>query len=402
MLRHESGECSKLESAESELAAEIEFLEEVKMGLQAGEIQTMNDLSVKFNAIRENNGVDKPDISKIKLKQILNENIDDVQFSMPVRRNESERVTVKKTSDRAIQMFEETKLETDMQNLFDVAKYLRKQILKVEPWKFSGSLDTEGIIGKHVPKSLCMFLRWLIQGPTRMRRDGENIDEQVQKRVLTLAQQTMYSCLTRKQLSESKKTLALRHSNEWPLQLGVGLTVHATFRSKELIAYLHGLGISVDYKRIISVETKLANQAVVSMYENDGVFVPRSFVPNRHIFFAVDNCDFQEDTADGKNTLHGTVMNIYQRVDEFDEVTRLSINFDDQIEDKRLYDLPNTITDIVECNLSNNAKPKCKELGKFPTSGNISLNPKDLCWLIGASCGLSSSMEPCQTMSALC
>ena len=97
----------------------------------------MNDLSVKFNAIRENNGVNKPDISKIKLKQILNENIDDVQFSKPVRRNESERVTVKKTSDRAIQMFEETKLETDMQNLFDVAKYLRKQILKVEILRLS-------------------------------------------------------------------------------------------------------------------------------------------------------------------------------------------------------------------------------------------------------------------------
>ena len=134
-----------------------------------------------------------------------------------------------------------------------------------------------------------------------MSRDGENIDEQVQKRVLTLAQHTMYTCLTRKQLSENKKkTLTLRHSNEWPLQLGVGLTVHATFCSKELIAYLHGLGLSVDYKCIISIETQLANQAVVSMYENDGVFVPRSFVPGRHIFFAVDNCDFQEDTPDGK------------------------------------------------------------------------------------------------------
>ena len=70
------------------------------------------------------------------------------------------------------------------------------------------------------------------------------------------------------------------------------------------------------------------------------------------------------------------------------------MDFDDQIEDKRLYDLPNSITDIVECNLLNNAKPECKELGKFPTSGYISMNPIDLCWLIAASCGLSSSMEP--------
>lgn len=392
VLRRETGECSKLQSAESELAAEIEFIEEVKTGLQAGEIQIMNDLAVRFKYIRENNGVENPDISNKRLKQLLSKNIDDIQFSKPARLNESERVTVKKTSDRALQMFEETEPETDMRNMFDVAKYLRKQILEVEPWKFSGSLNTEGIIGKHVPKSLIIFLRWLLQGSSRTSRDVETTDEQVQKRVLTLAQHIMYNCLTRKQCSDNKKTLNLKHVNEWPLQLGVGLTVHATFRSKELIAYLHGLGLSVDYKRIISVETQIANQAVVSMYENNGVFVPRNFVPGRHIFFAVDNCDFQEDTPDGKNTLHGTVMNIYQSVDEHDETTSLA--FDDHIEDKRLYDLPDTITEIAECNLSNNAKPECPELGNFPTSVNKTLNSDDLCWLLAAFCGLTRSMEP--------
>ena len=139
-----------------------------------------------------------------------------------------------------------------------------------------------------------------------MNRDGENIDEQVQKRVLTLAQHTMYTCLTRKQLSDNKKTLVLQHTNEWLLQLCVGLTVPATSRSKELIAYLHGLGLWVDYKRMISVETQIANQAVMSMYENNGLFVPRNFVPGRHIFFAVDHCDFQEDTTDSKHTLQVT------------------------------------------------------------------------------------------------
>ena len=127
VLTREPEECSKLEFAESELAAEIEFLEEVKIGLQAGEILNRNDLALQFKAIRENKSVEEPDTSKKRLKQFLNENIDNVQFSKPIRRNESERVTVKKTSDRAIQMFVETRLETDMQNLFDVAKYLQKQ-----------------------------------------------------------------------------------------------------------------------------------------------------------------------------------------------------------------------------------------------------------------------------------
>ena len=54
--------------------------------------------------------------------------------------------------------------------------------------------------------------------------------------------------------------------------------------------------------------------------------------------FAVDNCDFQEDTPDGKNTLHGTVMNIYQSISESDEIAHFA--FDDTIEDRKLYDLP--------------------------------------------------------------
>ena len=105
----------------------------------------------------------------------------------------------------------------------------------------------------------------------------------------------MYACLTRKQQRDNKKTLTLQHSNEWPLQLSVGLTVHSTFHSKELIDFLHGLCFSVDYRRIIAVETQLANQAIVSIYENEGIFVPRNFITGRHIFFVVNNCDFQED-----------------------------------------------------------------------------------------------------------
>ena len=61
----------------------------------------MSHLVVKFKAIRENNGLEKPDIFEIKLKRVLNEK--HRQFKS-VRRFESERVTVKKTSDKAIQI----------------------------------------------------------------------------------------------------------------------------------------------------------------------------------------------------------------------------------------------------------------------------------------------------------
>ena len=101
--------------------------------------------------------------------------------------------------------------------------------------------------------------------PFETHENIDTVDDQVHIRALTQAQHAMYACLTKKQFCSNKKTLILLHSNEWLLQLSVGLTVHSTFRSKELIDFLHGLCLSVDYRRIIAVKIQLANQAVVSM-----------------------------------------------------------------------------------------------------------------------------------------
>ena len=232
-LRTDTLDRSKASSIESEMAAEIEFLGEVEKGLNKGKILTMNDLVIKFKEIRESNGVEQSEISKKQMKQILTENVDGIQFSKPARLNESERVTLKKTSDKAIQALEETHTETDMQNIFTVAKTLRKQMLNVEPWKFSGSVDNDEIGGEHLPNALVIFFRWLIQGPSKLTKNVDTVDDQVHSRALTLAQHAMYACLTKKQFSSNKKTLTLQHPNEWPLQLSVGLTVHSTFRSKD-------------------------------------------------------------------------------------------------------------------------------------------------------------------------
>ena len=48
------------------------------------------------------------------------------------------------------------------------------------------------------------------------------------------------------------------------------------------------------------------------MKQNDGVYLPPDIVLGRHVFFAVDNVDFSEDTCDGRKTFHGAAMAIYQ------------------------------------------------------------------------------------------
>ena len=52
---------------------------------------------------------------------------------------------------------------------------------------------------------------------------------------------------------------------------------------------------------------------VLERMEDDGIYIPPDIVKGRHIFFAVDNVDFAEDTYDGQSTLHGTAMAVYQK-----------------------------------------------------------------------------------------
>ena len=48
------------------------------------------------------------------------------------------------------------------------------------------------------------------------------------------------------------------------------------------------------------------------MEDSDGVYVPPSIEKECGIYFAVNNCGFQNDTPDGKHDFHGTVQIIYQ------------------------------------------------------------------------------------------
>jgi hypothetical protein len=63
------------------------------------------------------------------------------------------------------------------------------------------------------------------------------------------------------------------------------------------------------------METALANAIVENTKQFNGLYVPPFLKKGKFVFFAVDNNDFAEDTADGKGTTHGTITAVYQRVD---------------------------------------------------------------------------------------
>ena len=202
-----------------------------------------------------------------------------------------------------------------MKTLFDAAATLRRVINTFKCWKFTGTLrDSENI----VPEELYTFCKWLILGSK-----GEDLcqakTEDVKKRAISLCQTTISMCLTERQ-SNNKKAEALRQSREMPQQLAVGLAVHQATRSKNLVNMLHGFGMSVEDNRVMRVESQIEATVLLRMEDDGGMYIPPDVVKNRHVFFAIDNVDFAEDTYDGKRTLHGAAIAIYQKKEAEDEI----------------------------------------------------------------------------------
>lgn len=279
----------------------------------------MSELQALYESILTENGVINKTSSRKALKELIRNEIDDVEFHQPKRRNESERVTIKETRDAAVQLSEESDLRYDMKQLYNTALRLRKSINECEKWAFDGSL--ESLSKSNYPEELYCFFRWVINGPhTSLSSEKKCLE--VHKRAMSLVQSTVSLCLTERQVC-NKKSEVIRSSGEMPQQVAVGIAVHQSVRSKQLVNMLRGFGMSVEYNRLLRIETQIEANVLKRMEENDGLFLPPDIVQGRHIFFAIDNVDFAEDTHDGRNTLHGTAMTIYQKCHVDDEKPQL-------------------------------------------------------------------------------
>lgn len=273
--------------------------------------------------------------------------------------------------------------DSDMKTLFDAAAIISKPITKCRKWKFTGSL--ENLPDENVPAELFSFYRWIIQGPKYELSAGKK-SEEVYNRAMALSQTIVSMCLTERQV-KNKKSDVVRSSSEMPLQLAVGIAVHQAMRSKQLITMLQGFGMSVDYNRILGVEAQIEATVLKRMELNDGLYIPPDVLLGRHVFFAVDNVDFAEDTPDGKNTFHGTVMAIYQRQEPGDLAPELAVDPGDQCH-RSNRQLLKSLTTLLECP----AAPGKPVGPTFPQFGlctedqlPLYIKKQDFTWLLGRS-----------------
>ena len=266
------------------IAAEIEFLSKVDKDLNDGEILTMAELQNAFENIMAENNVDDHSCSRKILKQLIQKKIPGIEFYRPVKVNESERVTIKRTRDEAIQQSEGSNVDLcndDMKTIFNAAILLRKSINRCKKWVFTGSLDN--LSHEHVPPQLYSFCRWVIRGSNDQVCEVEEKTEIIHKRATSLSQTVVSQCLTDSQI-RNKRSKDIKSTRVMPQQLAVGLAFRKAIRSKEIVSMLHGFGMSVEYNRLLRVEAQIEESAINRIQEKDGVYLPPDFVKNRYLF----------------------------------------------------------------------------------------------------------------------
>lgn len=309
---------SQLDQNQRAVLADIEFFNVLHNVLQSDNIVSMDEVTASYIGLRRMHGVEGTKLIKNKhVKDLIKSHMENIEFSRPSSRK-CEMVCSKLTKDVAIKKeIESRSLEQNMKNIFDCACILRKDILRgrEKPWVFDGSLNS-GDRDDNVPASLKALLRWILEGPSMSLTDGRA--DHIDRASLNIAQTIMYEVKTQRQVSHVPKNVNKFRYNKCDNEhvLAVGLKVHAYSRSKHLISYLHSLGLSVTYSRILRIETQLAQAVISRMTETGGIYIPPDLKNGIPLFFAADNIDFSEDTHDGKNTLHATVIVAFQQKQE--------------------------------------------------------------------------------------
>lgn len=374
--------------------SDIEFINSLKIFLEEGHVVSMAELENMYKNICTTNGVPESEFkSRRQIKKLIEEELLelDVVFNAPKRKNESERISLKAVKDVVMAQAEDENVGDNLRNLYSAAKCIRRLILGATKWNFEGSFLQDNI-DDVVPMELFYFFKWCLVGQVDMSHVQASKSSEVNSRAVRLSQSLMYECMTPRQVTKTDSQLS-RHINDVPVPLAVGIAVHKETRSKKLIQILNGFGCCVDYHRILQLEDQIVCEVLQRIEENDGVYIPHDLTIGRFIFCAADNIDFQEDTRDGKRTLHGTVMVVYQELQEDD--TRVPFMLTQNSHSESQTKLALTEQESVHLRSSNKCKPPMPVLNvevntKMNSNVLKAANLDNTAWLLLQSLSVSS------------
>ena len=291
---------------------DCEIVVYVSESLLSDKSLTMNEINDSYIASLNDKGIETlPDSNHKKhLKKLLEQNVPGIEFIRPFNMRHSHRVCLKSVVADIV----ESSIGAETTSMFDnITKVLRQEVLDCRKWKFAGEFDT----WKN-PKVLMFVLKQILFGPFFNQLTGKR-KEDAEKCIDVMCQIMCQNAKTDRQV-KYKTEHVFKQTVQTPLSVGVPLTAHARLRDFNMVKNLQEVYIGEEYRHIINLE-KRVEYAVIDRINKTGCYCIPDFVKKGvHLWFAIDNIDFLEATAYGQNTLHGTIIIVFQRDEDGEPV----------------------------------------------------------------------------------
>ena len=366
----------------SQLVSDLEILEMVENEINDSNINyvlNMNDIDQSYFGLLEANRFPSPTNLTYKpyLKQLILDNIADVHFTRPPDKSKPEQVLSTKRKETLLAdalAVDTEELREDMKVLLKAAKIVRRDIASATPWKFEGTFDNY-----EPPPLLQFFCKHSIQGLHSVK--STNKSESVNQSVSVLVQHFVSAYKSDRQVTYVAKSedATFKHRIETPLNVGLALDVHKKTRSKSLIERLGQLDLTVPYKKVMEIETAIANSVLEKMASMGGVYKPPWLMNDKFVWFALDNIDFLESTPNGMSTLHGTATAVYQTSSDESPNTTLHID-----RSSRSQTLDTAVPmKILSCDKPVPTNQKCVCTLNSCKSSTETNKEMDMAWVIG-------------------
>jgi hypothetical protein len=233
------------------------------------------------------------------------------------------------------------------------------------------------------------MIRWIIQGTavtkTQTRMEGTN------RSCALIGQHIIQEFKSDRQVQYQSKssTSTFRFKTETPLGVGLSLHSHHVHRSRKDIEMLYHSGFGVSYQRVKDITSKIATTVQENMNEFSGVYIPPGLLKNLPIRCSADNIDAKVDTADGRNTFHGTALAVYEEVPP-DESEYETVVEPLKLHDKssmQLQNVPSSVSEMSDCTITGSPKPSRSpryenfELGQYQDKV-LNATQHDFAWLL--------------------
>ena len=171
---------------------------------------------------------------KTYLKQLSKDNIAQVEFIKPNRKNCLEKLCSSSEKDRIVDSVLES--TTDIYDqIYETAMLIRNNEKEQKPWKFQGSFEDY-----QETDMLHALIKWIITGPktTLNSEKRQHYLDRTVNNVTQIISQSIKSDRQIKYSSTSSKSATFHETKETPFSVGLGLLMYKYTRSKNIINIL--------------------------------------------------------------------------------------------------------------------------------------------------------------------